>query len=563
MSESTSLSTVEPVDRGNSILKTLRKEQALPLWLSVIAGLISTFFLIIAWWQIAVIVNEVISANSYSDIKSVLLSQGSVAIPLSLMLRAFFLFLQERLAQHASARIRDGVRQRILSNWLVAPYERLSKHSPSSHAGRLLEDVDALDGYFSRYWPQQQLMLLSPLLILLAIVNVNWLIALLMLISAPLIPLFMSLIGMGAEQLNQRHVKQRQRLAGHFFDRLQKLATIKRLQAEEQVATELSKRSDDYRRIVMKTLRLAFLSSAVLEFFSSVAIAAVAIYIGFSLFGAISFGPAQFLTLGSGLFILALAPEFFQPLRQFAQSYHDKAAALAAADQLSELLLMPTNESSINIVNIEDEQTLLKTVGLIVKSGDNKLVISDLNLDVGVGQLLLICGASGVGKTTLLKTLCQLLPPAMGSVFWSQGLSNHAFYLAQQPWIVRGSIRENLKLLGSQASDQVLLKVLHELGLDGLCATVQDLDKFLSERGEGVSGGQLQRIALARAFLLPYKLIFLDEPTASLDNLSRKHIIEALKLLKFHSSIVVVSHDIELIDLADNKIQLGSSEQCS
>ncbi|MFN3900451.1 MAG: ABC transporter ATP-binding protein/permease [Alishewanella aestuarii] len=573
-----------PVTAAALLLENLRKQQANRLWLSVGSGVIATALLVIAWWQIAALVHRVLFSPEDADIYGVLLAVSAAAIPIALWLRAIFLYWQDKLAQEASTALRHGLRQRILAYWRIAPYQGLVADAPSTHASRLLEDVDALDGYISRYWPQQQLMLLSPLLILLAIAYINWLVALLMLLSAPLIPLFMSLIGMGAEQLNQRHVQQRQRLAGHFFDRLQKLGTIKRLQAEAQVAKEVVARSDRYRQLVMKTLRLAFLSSAVLEFFSSVAIAAVAIYIGFSLFGAIDFGPAQQLTLGSGLFILALAPEFFQPLRQFAQSYHDKAAALAAAEQLSPVLkqyspertqcspeLTRPSESSGTLASSQSlsqtelttaalTTTALTTTMLRVVSGDNKLVTSALNLTLSSGQLLLIRGPSGVGKTTLLNTLAKLLPPAGGHISWTDTKVTSAFYMRQQPWIVRGSIRDNLKLLGSQASDQVLLQVLQQLGLANLCASVKDLDRPLSERGEGVSGGQLQRLALARAFLQPYQLLFLDEPTASLDSQSRQYLAKALRLLKMRSMLVVVSHDPALIALADQQLVLQEAE---
>lgn len=551
--------TENTVASGNHLLKHLRQQQAGRLWLSVAAGVMATLLLIAAWWLIANLIQSVLSISDVRRLDVLIFSPSSAAIPLVLLLRAFFLDLQDKWAQQASSQLRAVLRERVLSYWCSAPYRLMVSEAPSTHASRLLEDVDALDGYLSRYWPQQQLMLLSPLLIVSAIAWVNWLVALLMLLSAPLIPLFMSLIGMGAEQLNQRHLRQRQRLAGHFFDRLQKLAAIKRLQAAEQVAAEVAERSDDYRKVVMKTLRLAFLSSAVLEFFSSVAIAAVAIYIGFALFGAITFGPAEQLTLTSGLFILALAPEFFQPLRQFAQSYHDKAAALAAAEQLGPVFEASSEQLDSLAVTPLARDGMLATKNLKVITGDSKVVTTDLNLALQRGALLLISGPSGIGKTTLLNTLARLLPPHSGEVGWAEGTEPMAFYMGQQPWIVRGTIRDNLTLLGSQVSDEVLLQTLKQLGLETLCASTADLDRPLTERGEGVSGGQLQRLALARAFLRPYDLLFLDEPTASLDKLSRRYILQALSVLKTQSALVVVSHDPTLSDLADQQLTLSEA----
>lgn len=530
---------------GATLLVALRQLQQQRLRLSVAAGLAATLLLIGAWYLIAVIVQQVIQQGLSA---LALFSWVSpLTIMLVLVLRVGCLYLQERLAQTASLRIKRQLRQQLLTHWQTAPYAQF-QGAASQYASHYLEDIDALEGYYARYWPQQQLMLLTPLCIFLAIAMVNWLVAALLLLSAPLIPLFMSLIGMGAEHINQRHLLQRQRLAGHFLDRLKKLALIQRLGAATAVQQEVAQRSDHYRQLIMKTLKVAFLSSAVLEFFSSVAIAAVAIYIGFSLFGAISFGPAASLTLSSGLFILALAPEFFQPLRQFAQSYHDKAAALAAANQLAAQLSVAAQPNAAFGL----EQLQLRTA-----EGAPLHLASALQ--VQKGQALVISGPSGVGKSTLLKTLAGLLPDEAGLYPLTpiQQPTLSRFYLAQRPWLVNGSIRTNLQLLSGPVPDQALLAALQQVGLTRFCDTAAALDRPLTERGEGLSGGQLQRLALARAFLVPYDILYLDEPTASLDASSRQQVIAALSALKPHTILVIVSHDPEVNALADHSLDLG------
>ena len=530
---------------GATLLVALRQLQQQRLRLSVAAGLAATLLLIGAWYLIAVIVQQVIQQGLSA---LALFSWVSpLTIMLVLVLRVGCLYLQERLAQTASLRIKRQLRQQLLTHWQTAPYAQF-QGAASQYASHYLEDIDALEGYYARYWPQQQLMLLTPLCIFLAIAMVNWLVAALLLLSAPLIPLFMSLIGMGAEHINQRHLLQRQRLAGHFLDRLKKLALIQRLGAATAVQQEVAERSDHYRQLIMKTLKVAFLSSAVLEFFSSVAIAAVAIYIGFSLFGAISFGPAASLTLSSGLFILALAPEFFQPLRQFAQSYHDKAAALAAANQLAAQLSVAAQPNAAFGL----EQLQLRTA-----EGAPLHLASALQ--VQKGQALVISGPSGVGKSTLLKTLAGLLPDAAGlyPLTPTQQPALSRFYMAQRPWLVNGSLRTNLQLLSGPVSDQALLAALQQVGLTRFGDTAAALDRPLTERGEGLSGGQLQRLALARAFLVPYDILYLDEPTASLDASSRQQVIAALSALKPHTILVIVSHDPEVNALADHSLDLG------
>lgn len=530
---------------GATLLVALRQLQQQRLRFSVAAGLAATLLLIGAWYLIAVLVQQVIQ-HGHSSL-AVLSWASPISIALLLVLRAGCLYLQERLAQTASLRIKRQLRQQLLTHWQTAPFAQF-QGAASQYASHYLEDIDALEGYYARYWPQQQLMLLTPLCIFLAIAMVNWLVAALLLLSAPLIPLFMSLIGMGAEHINQRHLLQRQRLAGHFLDRLKKLALIQRLGAATEVQQEVAQRSDHYRQLIMKTLKVAFLSSAVLEFFSSVAIAAVAIYIGFSLFGAISFGPADSLTLSSGLFILALAPEFFQPLRQFAQSYHDKAAALAAANQLAAQLSFDDRSNAAFGL----EQLQLHTA-----EGAPLHLASALQLQKG--QALVISGPSGVGKSTLLKTLAGLLPDAAGlyPLTPTQQPALSRFYMAQRPWLVNGSLRTNLQLLSGPVSDQALLAALQQVGLARFGDTAAALDRPLTERGEGLSGGQWQRLALARAFLMPYDILYLDEPTASLDARSRKQVIAALSMLKPHTILVIVSHDPEVSVLADHSLDLG------
>lgn len=530
---------------GATLLVALRQLQQQRLRLSVAAGLAATLLLIGAWYLIAVLVQLVIQQGLSS--LAVLSWVSPLTIMLLLVLRAFCLYLQERLAQDASQQLKRQLRQQLLTHWQTAPFAQF-QGAASQYASHYLEDIDALEGYYARYWPQQQLMLLTPLCILIAVATVNWLVAALLLLSAPLIPLFMSLIGMGAEQINQRHLLQRQRLAGHFLDRLKKLALIQRLGAAAEVQQEVASRSDHYRQLIMKTLKVAFLSSAVLEFFSSVAIAAVAIYIGFSLFGAISFGPAATLTLTSGLFILALAPEFFQPLRQFAQSYHDKAAALAAANQLAaQLSFQETSNTSFSLQQLQ----------LSSAQGAPLHLASALQLQKG--QAVVINGPSGVGKSTLLKTLAGLLPDVTGlyPLTPTRQPTLSRFYMAQRPWLVNGSIRANLQLLSGPVSDQALLAALQQVGLARFCDTAAALERPLTERGEGLSGGQLQRLALARAFLTPYDVIYLDEPTASLDASSRQQVIAALSMLKQHCILVVVSHDPEVQVLGDQQLDLG------
>lgn len=544
---------------AQALLSQLAQQQRPLLQRSVLCGALATILLVASWALIAVIAQRLLAEQQPWYAPALLLSlMGLLVLLLS---RAWLQQQQELLAGKASINARLQLRQQLLSHWQQQAVWQLQQQSPAVHATKWLEDVEAMEGYFARYWPQRQLMLLSPLIILLAVLWTDWLVALLLFIAAPLIPLFMSLIGMGAEQINQQHILQRQRLAGHFLNRLRHIPLLLRLGVTAQIKTELAGRSEQYRHLLMRTLKLAFLSSAVLEFFSSVAIAALAMYIGFALYGAISWGPATALTLGSGLFMLALAPEFFQPLRQFAQSYHDKASALAAATELA--AVFTATASPISTRTTITNNTTLKIKDLAIAQPGGELLQKGLCAEVHTGQCLLISGRSGIGKSTLLQTLAGLLPPAKGAIrIQGQAVSVvQSYYQPQQPWIMQGSIRENLLLLcpaeeRPSITTEQLMDVLRKLNLHSICPDVAALDKPLSERGEGLSGGQLQRLALARALLRPAPYVLLDEPTSALDIQNRQYVIAQLAQLKTRCILVIVSHEPELQVIADVHWQL-------
>lgn len=544
---------------GQPLLRFISQQQQRQLRLTVACGALATVGLVAQWYLLCTLLYQGLLATPGFSVSPVLLA----ALVAVMLLRLLLLRAQELLASNASAAGRQALRQALLRSWQRRSVYQLQQQSPAALASQWLEDVDAFDGYLARYWPQQYLTVLAPMLILLAVFYTDWLAGILLLISAPLIPLFMALVGMGAEQLNQRHFLLRQRLAGHFLDRIRQLATIKRLQAVAASRAEVASRSDQYRQVVMRTLKVAFLSSAVLEFFSSVAIASVALYIGFGLLGAINWGPAAGLTLFSGLFILLLAPEFFQPLRSFAQFYHDKAAALAAANQLGPVLSRSDFQAGATadaaIIATPAEQQLLISQLAVGYPGAAWLHV-DLNARLHTGQCLLISGSSGLGKTTILHTLAGLLPIGSGSASLNQQpLATQVMaYLPQQPWLIAGSWADNLRLLAPEATEQQMRQVLSELGLAELVAET-GLHRQIGEQGQGLSGGQLQRLQLARVLLAPTAVVLLDEPTASLDNQSRDIVIKVLRQLKPKTILIIVSHDPALQALADQHWQLTAA----
>lgn len=542
------------INAGHLLLKNLTQQQHCRLYLAVLLGVLASIAMIVQWYALARLTYAVLIQQQSLIEQSLIIG----LMGLALIVRSVLVRAQEHYAQLASLHAREALRNQILFKWRQISALQHSQRSPGSAASQLIEDVEAMDGYFARFWPQQLLAVLTPLLIVLIVFYYNWLAALFLLVAAPLIPLFMVLVGMGAESINQRFFNQRQRLAGHFLDRVKHLTTLKLFAAESTALTEVNLRSEDYRQVVMKTLKLAFLSSAVLEFFTSVAIASIAIYIGFSLFGAISWGPAADITLFSGLFILLLAPEFFQPLRNLSQFYHDRAAALAAATQMA-IYLDQSENLPVEVITEQPNSAVsnLVVADLSIGYHINDVLQGPLNLELTTGQCLVVSGPSGSGKTTLLHTLAGYLPPVFGELLLNnQPITKTAIrYLPQKPWIINGSWADNLSVLAPEATRQAMQKALIQLGLESLISNRDNnLDSQLNEHGEGLSGGQLQRLALARVILSPAPLVLLDEPTASLDAESRQYVLAALAELKPQCILVISSHDSEVLALADQQL---------
>tara|TARA_Y100000780_G_scaffold157721_1_gene142414 strand:+ start:20284 stop:21975 length:1692 start_codon:yes stop_codon:yes gene_type:complete len=544
---------------GAQFLKKQVVSQRARLRQSVLYGTFASVLIIAQWLLVALIAQDVL-VNKVPI--HALATYWLLLIAVSVV-KPMLTWKQTSLAQGASSNIRSNLRNILLERWSSTSPIALQSVSTGALASQWIEDIEATDGYFSRYWPQQMLAVITPLLILVTVAYLNWFCAVLLLVSAPLIPLFMILVGMGAEHVNEKYALLRQRLAGHFLDRVANLSTIALLGAQKSMSDEVDNRGDTYRKVVMKTLKLAFLSSTVLEFFTSVAIASLAIYIGFSLYGAINWGPAQSLTLFSGLGILLLAPEFFKPLRNLSTYYHDKASAVGAANNIvSSLQHLEEQEavlgdSDARQITASNDVTRLMLKDAVIGYNSNKQKKPALNLSFSGRGLLVFSGESGCGKTTLLNTIAGYLQPGSGRVEVALKEANSIAYLPQKAWIKNATVRENLSVTAAFASDEEMLRVLERLELsDELLTHHNGLDTVIGEHGQGLSGGQMQRIALARVLLNSPELILLDEPTASLDIKSRLVIIEALDELKSRALVVVATHDSELIAKASNHFDL-------
>ena len=469
----------------------------------------------------------------------------------------------QRLAETAQ----DRVREQLIMRWCDADPVGAS----TERANLLIEPIEQLYGYFARFVPQLTTAVATPLLILGIVVYHDWVAATFLLVAAPIIPLFMALVGIGAARLSNRHIRTTQRLAGLFVDRVRHLINLKLFAAEVMAVEDIRAASERMRMANMATLRVAFLSSAVLEFFASVAIAAVAIYVGFSLLGYFTFEPAAQMTFVAGFTVLLLAPDFFQPLRNLSAHYHDRAEALAAAGLLAEELRSApraagdfaarsdaSDADSTDSLQQSPRQEFEPRPPKMGRADTTQAVrlelqdlsfayqtplIAHLNLSLQGGDICLLKGPSGTGKSTLLKLLSGQLMAGEGAI--SRPTDTHIAYMAQEPYLQAGTISDNLRLVCTDAQDTDMRQALAKAELR------KPLDYPIAERGQGLSGGEQRRLALARMFLHPSRLMLFDEPTAGLDAATAHMVASAIRALQAPDRILVIaSHDPRLDALA-------------
>ncbi|WP_295939836.1 thiol reductant ABC exporter subunit CydD [uncultured Xanthomonas sp.] len=442
----------------------------------------------------------------------------------------------------------------------------------------LLAHGDALDGYYAGYRPARWEVSVVPLLIVLAVAWSDWVVGLILLFTAPLVPIFMMLVGWGAEAAGRRQLRELARMGGHFADRLKGLGLLRLYGRGDDELRGIAAAAEGVRERTLKVLRIAFLSSTVLEFFASVSVAIVALYLGLSYLGMIALH-GSVPTLGTGVFCLLLAPEFYAPLRRLAAHYHDRANALAAAAEVERLLeSLPQatdapaahaegaavpNDAAAEAMPVAAPSTsasrevpLLQARALHLRPlGARCDAVQGLDVDLHAGQRLALVGPSGSGKSTLLEALAGWLPPRAGTLQVRKGL--RIGYAGQRPYLFHGSIADNLRLADPQASAAQLHAAAEAAQVLRFAARLpQGLDTPIGERGFGLSGGEARRIGLARLLLRDPELLLLDEPTAFLDADTEADLLRTLADFARGRSVIVATHSEAAMRWADTVLRL-------
>ncbi|ARH92237.1 ABC transporter [Streptomyces sp. MOE7] len=504
------------------------------------------------------------------------LGLGGLTTPLALLAavsvgRGLVAWLTELAAHRAGAAAKSELRMRLVERAArLGPGTRTASAAGGGTGARDLEmrtgelttlatrGIDALDDYFSRYLPQLGLAVVVPVAVLARIVTGDWISALTIVLTLPLIPLFMVLIGWATQSRMDHQWRLLARLSGHFLDVVEGLPTLKVFGRAKAQAEAIRTITGDYRRATLRTLRIAFLSSFALELLATLSVALVAVGIGMRLVHGE-------LDLTTGLMVLVLAPEAYLPLRQVGAQYHAAAEGLAAAEEVFAVLEAPLPAAGTAPA---PDGTALAVEDLVVRHpGRNDDSLPATSFEVRPGETVALVGPSGAGKSTLLNVLLGFTAPSEGRALvdgrdiaslspdsWRQRIA----WVPQHPHLFAGTLAENVRLARPDAADAEVRTALADAGaLEFVDALPDGMATRLGEAGAGLSAGQRQRLALARAFLADRPILLLDEPTANLDGETEEAVVAAVRRLAAGRTVLLVVHRPALLAVADRVVRLA------
>ncbi|MEX4093442.1 cysteine/glutathione ABC transporter permease/ATP-binding protein CydD [Haemophilus influenzae] len=475
-------------------------------------------------------------------------------------MRAIILWVREKIGFRSGQLLRNHIRQKILDKIHLVGPATINQKPAGSWASIMLEQVENLHNFYARFLPQQSLSAIVPVVIFIAVFPLNWAAGLILMITAPLVPLFMIIVGIAAADNSQKNMDTLSRLSAQFLDRLRGLETLRLFNRTSEQTEHIENATEDFRETTMDVLKLAFLSSAVLEFFTSISIALMAVYFGFSYLGQIEFGTYNApLTLFTGFFCLILAPEFYQPLRDLGTYYHDRAAGIGAADAIvdfleADYLTVHQNEKTISLESAVE----ISAENLVVLSTQGSALTKPLNFQIPANHNVALVGQSGAGKTSLINAILGFLPyegslKINGQELRESNLADwrkHIAWVGQNPLLLQGTIKENLLLGNIQANDEEINQALMHSQAKEFTDKL-GLHHEIKDGGLGISVGQAQRLAIARALLRKGDLLLLDEPTASLDAQSENLVLHALNEASQHQTTLMITHRIEDLKQCD------------
>lgn len=549
-------------------LAGLRRQGGTALGVAIVLPLVAGLALV----GQAFILSRILGAAVSEGRSLATLAPEIAAFAALLLLRSVLVFLGDCAAATASERIKRRLRDALTARLIASQPDWVHARPSGALAGAIVDQVEALDGFFSRFLPATIQASLLPLVFVAAVLPFDGFVAFLFLLTSPMIPLFMALVGWGAQAASDAQADALSRLSGLFADRLRGLQTLMLFGRMEAEAEAMRSATDELRRRTLRVLRIAFLSSAVLEFFAALGVAGVALYIGLTFLDMVDVRYTS-LSLQAGLFCLIMAPEVYQPLRQLAAHYHDRAHAKAAlaeiARQFEEIPLTETPAAGCREpmrLHRHRGPLALTARGLSLKTPDtHDMLLLPTDLTVTAGRHVALVGTSGIGKSTLLNALARLRPfegiLRLGDErledIWEPELRLKLVIVGQRPHLFHGTLADNIRL-GRLDADDATVRRAAEIA----CVTdfsdrlPAGLETPVGENGLGLSGGEAQRVALARLYLTDPAIILLDEPTAHLDPRMEARVLDGVLAFAAGRTLIIATHASAVADRMDTVLTI-------
>ena len=479
----------------------------------------------------------------------------------AIIIRSLSSYIIGRTGVEMAAAVKKEIRMKLIRSFAQDPLLA----SAESHSGRkvslLMDAVDETDGFFSKYIPQLMQSYIIPFMLLAVIFSQNWTTGLIILVTAPFIPVFMAIVGKRTKEKADEKMEQLNRFSGTFLDILQGLTTLRLYGRGDEQKEKIDKSSKNFRDSTMGVLKSAFLSSLTLEYISMLSIGIIALEVGLRL---IVFDNISFF---SAFLIMILVPDFFTMLKDFGSAFHTARGSVSASQLLNEEFAKERKPVEWGSHELKKEQVPHISLHNINFSYNREFALNNISIEAKPYSQIAIIGKSGSGKTTLLHLIAGLLPPAEGEILidgenrseiseasWFSQLS----YISQSPYLFAGTIKENIAIGTTRsATDEEVFEAAEKAGIAELIDSLPEgYNTMVGESGRGLSGGEKQRIALARAFLKKPAVILFDEPTTGLDLHTERILQKSLAELSRYATVITVAHRLHTIRSSDKIIYL-------
>ena len=526
--------------------------------LVIVFGLLAAVITILLALTLSKIINDVfLSKQTLHDVLTPIIIFIVLAI-----IKSLLSWSQQFFSASLVSFIKKSFRKKLLLKFEEIGSQGLKSERTGELANTLLNGVDKLEDYFSKFLPQMFLSVFIPIIILIFVFPLDWLTAIVFIVTAPIIPIFMFLIGSIAEKMNKKQWQTLSRMSAYFLDVLQGLPTLKLFNRTNEVLNKINEISNLFRIKTLNVLKIAFLSALVLEVTATISVAIVAVEIGLRLLS------GNFI-FSDALFILIIVPEFYLPLRILGTTYHAGMEGVAAFERINDVLNYHSTKSNLT-TNVKNNFTFAQNNSIslnnisYVYSGRETKALDNISLTIEANKITALVGMSGSGKTTLMNILLRFFNQTDGNIFigetdlqlineetWRNNLS----WLPQNPHLFSKTVFENLLIANQQASfDEVVSAAMNARIHEFILRLPDGYKTLVGENGAKLSGGEIQRIALARAYLRNSPLLFVDEPTANMDPIVEDEIIKDMYKLFSGKTVLIIAHRLNTIVNADKII---------